>query len=111
MRGVVRGEAEQARLLGAYESSGLSMKAFAEREGVPLSTFYEWRQKERRTRRKFPVIARVIRRRPSEQASQRSAATMVLEIGRVRVALDAGFDAQALERLLGVLEARNGEAE
>lgn len=110
MRGMVRGEAEQARLLSAFEASGLGLKAFAEREGVPVSTFYEWRRKKRRAQRRVPVIARVIRRRPREQASQRSVAAMVLEVGRVRVALDAAFDAQALDRLLSVLEARGGEA-
>jgi transposase-like protein len=108
MRGEVRGEAERARLLSEYEASGLSLKGFAEREGVAVSTFYEWRRTARRARN-LPVMARVIRRRPVEHAPRRSAPAMIVEVGGARVALDIGFDAQALERLLGVLEARRWE--
>lgn len=42
MRGVLRTAAERARLIAQFEASGLSGSAFAEREGVASSTFYQW---------------------------------------------------------------------
>jgi transposase-like protein len=42
MRGVLRTAAERARLIAHFDASGLSASAFAEREGVASSTFYQW---------------------------------------------------------------------
>ena len=42
---------ERARLLEAYDASGLTQKAFAEREGVAYSTFVSWLKQRRQRRR------------------------------------------------------------
>lgn len=38
---------EQARLLAAWQRSGLTDKAFATQQGVGLSTLYSWRRRQR----------------------------------------------------------------
>jgi transposase-like protein len=40
---------ERARLLAAYETSGLTQKEFARREGVKFPTFTAWLVRHRRT--------------------------------------------------------------
>lgn len=42
------GAAERMALVRAYEESGLTQKAFAEREGVKYTTFVSWVQTARR---------------------------------------------------------------
>jgi transposase-like protein len=41
-------ESERERLLAAYESSGLTQKEFARREGVKYPTFVAWLARKRR---------------------------------------------------------------
>ena len=40
-----RGEAQWRSILSAFAASGLSQKAFCEREGLALSTFGYWKRK------------------------------------------------------------------
>ena len=44
----VSDQAQRAELLAAYDRSGLTQKAFAQREGVNVHTFVSWLQQRRR---------------------------------------------------------------
>jgi transposase-like protein len=107
MRGIVRGEAERARLLAAYGASAMSAKSFAEREGIAPSTLYQWLAGAEQTQT-APRIARVIRRRAKGKRTQTKpeGAALVLEMGVARVHVAAGFDPSALAALLDLLETR-----
>jgi hypothetical protein len=97
-----RKERQWRRWIDECQTSGLSVRAFCERRGLTVASFYAWR--------------RVLRRRAAEQAAfvpvqvvpdavptQTSALEVVLSDGRtVRVA--PGFDAATLRQLLAVLE-------
>ena len=115
MAGVYRSRAERERLITLYHASGLNAEEFAAREGVGLSTFYQWlaRLKRRSPQVTAPVpVARVICRnamspnhgfgnlplRPSG---------IVLEQGRTRVQLAVGFEPSALAAVLDVLDTRS----
>jgi hypothetical protein len=91
-------------MIGEWQASGLSVRAFCERRGLTVASFYAWR--------------RVLQRRAAEKAAfvsvqivadavpdRVSALEVVLAEGRtVRVA--PGFDAATLRQLLAVLEGR-----
>jgi len=47
----IAGDGERARLLEAYDASGLTQRAFAEREGVAYGTFVSWLKQRRQRRR------------------------------------------------------------
>ena len=99
-----RKERQWRRRIGEWQASGLSVRAFCERHGLTVASFYAWR--------------RVLRRRAAEKApfvpvqvvadavpTQTSALEVILTDGRaVRVA--PGFDAATLRQLLDVLEGR-----
>jgi len=88
-----RKERQWRRWIGEWQASGLSVRAFCQRRGLTVASFYAWR--------------RVLRRRAAEKAAfvpvqvvadalptQTSALEVVLTDGRtVRVA--PGFDAAA----------------
>jgi len=90
--------------VGEWQASGLSLRAFCQRRGLTIASFYAWR--------------RVLQRRAAEKAAfvpvqvvadavptQASALEVVLADGRaVRVA--PGFDVATLRQLLAVLEGR-----
>ena len=99
-----RKERQWRRWIGEWQPSGLSVRAFCQRRGLTVASFYAWR--------------RVLRQRAAEKAAfvpvqvmadavpaQTSALEVVLADGRaVRVA--PGFDAATLRQLLAVLEGR-----
>lgn len=98
--------AERSRLLTEFESSQMSAKAFAAKNGIPSSTFYQWLS--RRARSKAPRIAKVIRapsRAPAVKADP-TGAPLVIELGACRVQVPIGFDHATLVTVLGVLDAR-----
>lgn len=109
MRGTIRGADERARLLAAYDTGGLSARTFAEREGIPLSTFYGWlvARRPRKPRASFPRVARVVCR-PSPPAVSTA---LVLALGAARVEVPRGFDRDTLCALLDILAARMRQAE
>ena len=45
--GVRRSEEQWIEILGRFESSGLSTRAFCDRDGVPLSSLQRWRRRLR----------------------------------------------------------------
>jgi len=97
-------ERQWRRWIGEWQASGLSVRAFCQRRGLTVASFYAWR--------------RVLQRRDAERArfvpvqvladavpTQATALEVVLSDGRtVRVA--PGFDAATLRQLLAVLEGR-----
>ncbi|HZY89816.1 MAG TPA: hypothetical protein VFE78_33650 [Gemmataceae bacterium] len=99
-----RKERQWRRWIGEWQASGLSVRAFCDRRGLTVASFYAWR--------------RVLERRAAEKAAfvpvqvvadavptQTNALEVVLTDGRtVRVA--TGFDAATLRQLLAVLEGR-----
>ena len=99
-----RKERQWQRWIGEWQASGVSVRAFCQRRGLTVASFYAWR--------------RVLQRRDAERArfvpvqvladavpTQATALEVVLSDGRtVRVA--PGFDAATLRQLLAVLEGR-----
>jgi hypothetical protein len=90
-----RKEHQWRRWIGEWRATGLSVRAFCERRGLALPTFYAWRRTlERGAAQKasfVPVLA--------------SALEVVLIDGRT-VPVAPGFDAATLRQLLAVLEGR-----
>jgi hypothetical protein len=97
-------EQQWRRWIGEWRASGLRVRAFCERSGLALPTFYAWRRTlERRAREKAAFVpVQVVADAVPDRAS---ALEVVLSDGRtVRVA--PGFDAATLRQLLAVLEGR-----
>ena len=97
-------ERQWRRWIGEWQASGLSVRAFCQRRGLTIASFYAWR--------------RVLQRRDAERAAfvpvqvvadavptQTSALEVVLTDGRT-VRVPPGFDAATLRQLLAVLEER-----
>ena len=105
--GRARGEEKERRWrrwIGEWQASGLSVRAFCQRRGLTVASFYAWR--------------RVLQRRAAERAAfvpvqvvadavstRTSALEVVLTDGRT-VRVTPGFDAATLRQLLAVLEGR-----
>jgi transposase-like protein len=97
---------EARRVLAAFAASGLTLTAFATREGLQPQRLYKWRRRlsEQAAPLKFAEVP-VGRESPTTLATTIAHAgfEVVLRSGRV-VRFDARFDATALRRLLSVLE-------
>jgi hypothetical protein len=99
-----RKEQQWRRWIGEWRGSGLSVRAFCERRGLAIPTFYAWRRTlERRADQKAAFVpVQVV---TDAAPALASALEVVLTDGRtVRVA--PGFDAATLLQLLAVLEGR-----
>jgi predicted transcriptional regulator len=108
MRGTARSAFERESLIAACRASGLSPKAFAQRESLPPSTLYQWLAKATPPRRAVRIV-RVVRRAPAslETAAPASAAPpLMVELGAARVRVNTGFDRNLLAEVLDVLEPR-----
>lgn len=108
MRGTARSAFERESLVATCKASGLSPKAFAEREHLPASTLYQWLAKSS-TRSSGIRIARVIRRSEAPRAVEAETSVgepLVVELGVARVRVPAGFDRRLLGGILDVLESR-----
>lgn len=96
---------QQWRLwIGEWRASGLSVRAFCDRRGLAIPTFYAWRRTlERRAAQKaaFVPVQVVTDAAPAPA----SALEVVLTDGRT-VRVTPGFDAATLQQLLAVLEGR-----
>ncbi|MBN2489543.1 MAG: transposase [Planctomycetes bacterium] len=104
-----RPQAEIVRLVDAYQESGLTQRAFAQRHGLAPATLSHWLQRRPPAKRSAPPPAR-----PAFPAlvpvtvvdpplAPPAPFEVVLPNGRaIRVA--PGFDAAALRQLLGVVE-------
>ena len=99
-----RKEQQWRRWIGEWQASGLSARAFCQRRGLALPTFYAWRRTLERRAAEVPAFVPVQAVADGVPA-QASALEVVLAEGRtVRVA--PGFDAATLRQLLAVLEGR-----
>jgi hypothetical protein len=111
MRGIIRSLAERRRLIAACRASGLSAKAFAQRERIPPSTLYQWLADDRPPGPGLR-IARVLRRPslPDQPALPASPPPHVLiELRGARVEVAAGCDRPTLAAVLELLDARGRE--
>jgi transposase-like protein len=115
MRGTARTEDERARLVGAYAKSGLSVQAFARREGIPPSSLYQWLAKRGNTRPASPGVpmARVVRRRMPADGSAAprgtSATVVFVELSAARVHVTAAADRDTLADVFELLALRRDE--
>ncbi len=93
-----RKEQQWRRWIGEWRASGLSARAFCERRGLALPTFYAWRRTLERRAAEVPafVPVQVVAEAAPDQAS---ALEVVLADGRT-VRVTRGFDAVTLLRLL-----------
>ena len=97
-----RKEQQWRRWIGEWRASGLSVRAFCDRRGLALPSFYAWRRTLERPAAGVPAFVPVQVVADGVPA-QAGALEVVLRDGRaVRVA--PGFDAATLRRLLAVLE-------
>ena len=106
MRGTIRGADERARLVAAYKASGLSAKAFAEREAIPASTLYQWLAACRRQKPTRLRIARVLRQASTPETPTARVTTLAVDLGAARVEISRGFDHETLDAVLDLLAAR-----
>ena len=99
-----RKEQQWRRWIGEWRASGLSVRAFCDRRGLAIPTFYAWRRTLERRAAEQPAFVPVQVVADGVPA-QASSLEVVLHGGRtVRVAPE--FDAATLRQLLAVLEGR-----
>jgi len=99
------GLAEYYRALLEEQAEGdLSMAEFAAEVGVSAPTLYSWRRRLAEVDEE-PEVGDLIEVEVAdgEGAGERASAIALTVDGRLRIDLDADFDAGALERLLRVL--------
>ena len=87
---------QRERLVAEVRSTGEPVRLVAERLGVTVSSAYLW-MKDAAAAPSKPVFARVV---PARAASPSS---LTLEVGRTRVRVEAGFDAELLRQVVSAL--------
>ena len=99
-----RKERQWRHWIGEWRASGLSPRAFCERRGLTVASFYAWRRAlQRRDAEKATFVP--VQLVAGAVPTQTSTLEVVLTDGRtVRVA--PGFDAATLRQVLAVLEGR-----
>jgi len=96
-----RGREAMVGLLEEREREGLTMRALAERSGVPLSTLSRWASKLRRERAGPRSLV------PVELVEDAADGRVTIEVGaNVRVRVERDFDAAHLLRVVEVLGSR-----
>ena len=88
--------AEQRERLIAEVSAGEAVPVVAARMGVGASAAYLWVKGAREASK--PMFAKMVR-----AATPAASPSMVLEVGRARVHVEAGFDAELLRRVVSAL--------
>lgn len=95
------------RRVDAQLASGSTVRAFAREHGFGAESLYRWRrffQRQSEERAQRPALVEV---RVDDAPEQAPVATMVVGLpSGLRLVLEPGFDARALDRLLSVLERR-----
>ncbi len=84
------GEERRREALDAFRSSGLSLRRFAARSGVPYSTLCRWRRAE------GPRLVSV-------EVAPAEAAALEVSVGAATVRVPAGFDEAHLVRVVQAL--------
>jgi transposase len=93
--------------LRRWRSSGLSVRAYCEQQGLAEPTFYAWRRsiEERDAAAVRFVPVQVVPEPRSETPPESSAGALELMVGTGRrLRIGPGFDAPTLRRLLALLE-------
>jgi len=112
-KAVRRTRSDYEKLLTEQESSGLSLRAFAESRGVNVATFYGWHRRLRPKRAQHkkggPALVPVRVVDPVTEATPACgpAPPQTFEVtipGERVISVPVGFDAQELRRLLSVLD-------
>ena len=96
---------EMRSVFARHEESGLSLKAFGEREGISYTTLQYWRRKLS-GKMTSPVPAALARVRvvpDAPEVERRSSAFDVWLSNGISVEVPAGFDERELRRLVEVL--------
>ncbi len=106
---------EMQDLITRWEASDLTQRAFTEREGVAYSAFQYWRRRLRqapqapqatkRRERAAPVQLSPVRIIPDPRPARATAAFELRTPHGLTLSVPAGFDEDALRRLLDVLAA------
>jgi hypothetical protein len=97
-----RKEQRWRRWIAPWRASGLSVRAFCDRHGLALPTFYAWRRALERRAAEVPAFVPVHVVADGLPAQAGALEVVLLDGRAVRVA--PGFDAATLRRLLAVLE-------
>ena len=95
-------ESEAREVLAVLERSGQTVAAFAAEHGLDMQRLYYWR---RRVAGGDPIMFRELVVRPAQPFAQHAPFEIVLGSGLV-VRVPPAFDADALGRLLEVVQAR-----
>jgi transposase len=96
-----RSVVERRQLLGRYERSGLSQKAFCLRHGVALSTLQYWRRRARDADQEPRASFVEVPQLTGMSRALSSEAAVIIELpGGVRFEVPTGTDAQWLSGLL-----------
>ena len=95
-------EQQWRRWISDWRASGLSVRAFCERRGLAIPSFYAWRRtlEQRATAKAAFVPVQIL---ADVAPAKASALELVLAGGRI-VRVAPGFDAATLRRLLAALE-------
>jgi transposase-like protein len=88
---------QRERLVAEVRRTGDSVRVVAERLGVTPSSAYLWMKEATEARPSTPVFARVV---PSGTTVGQS---VTLEVGRARVRVEVGFDAELLRQVVSAL--------
>lgn len=105
---------QMRRVLARWERSGLKLREFGERHGIPLSTLTWWRQVFRRAGERVNAAAKSAPAsdavvftevpRPATAPTTPAVLEIVLRSGHV-LRVPAGADTDTLQRVLQVLQA------
>ena len=98
-----RSQAESDKVAAEYEASGLSRKAFCERNGVGLNTLASYVTRYRKRQRANNEAPEWIAVEVAGQNGNGSELAVLLASGR-RIEVRRGFDAGTLRQLLAELE-------
>jgi hypothetical protein len=99
-----RKERQWRRWIGEWQASGLSARAFCERRGLTVASFYAWRRvlQQRAAEKAAFVPVQVV----ADPVPDRASPLEVVLTGGQTVRVAPGFDAATLRQLLAVLEGR-----
>lgn len=111
-------KAQWAHHVEAWRSSEISARAYCEKRGLKVSTLRYWSRRIRREAtealdekfEKGPARFAKVRRTGTKSSSPSASCSepVRLVVGEVRVEVGAGFDAEALRRVLEVLGSMGG---
>ncbi len=96
-----RSRSEWARVVRSWHASGETAQAFAEQEGLNVSTLRWWQSELRRTG-ELPAVPKMLPVRVVETVAS-AVATIDLAVGDVRLRFPAGTDPEYLGELVRAL--------